>query len=817
MTPSPSASRGGGLAPWWPTGPPTVVLARFVLLAGIVLRFLYLDADPHYYEWWGYVTDEGRWVTHARELVLFGQVRAVDWTLHLMLAPVFQGISYVTFKLLGVSIFSARLFSALCGSGLLVVAWMLLRRLATPPALLLAMVVLAFAPDLLVLSRVAVPEIAVMSVHLVVYAVLMSDDLGRRRLVLGGVLEALAVGVKATALPVAGIWLLVIAARRISEGSPRRAVPGILWYLIGFAAPAVLVGIAAASCCLRDLSGILSNARVLPTFMAPSNPKAALAFFFEDSLSTSFGLWGLGVWLATVGRLVASRDAVSARRRRYFVSSLLWFASYTVLMVSLSYFPSRYKTHVLVPGAVCLAVGMTLLYESGALRLGVAGAGYHPAARVVLAAWLALPTAVVLTPGLTDLVALGGEDPGRLRAKIACLAAALGAVTWATLRRSFGAGTVRILLFFPVIVCLAWLALREVSWASFWHGGDPGRAVWQWSLAIGVAVAAVAAGRAIGWIITADRMIVGLGVVYLVFSLVRIAPGYLQPRYTIRETSAALGRVLSAVPDAVGTIDGEGLFSENRVHYASIRKRTLGSARPGALVIVGEIKDPTNVLGREYRIVARYPIYVAPEYFLTGSDPAIPPGGGLVATVWLRRSPDETGNVDGGPQGTVALPGGVLRLNFIHAARPRTANPPSWIPYDGSRSPHGAGTAGWKMSPTIPAAARIVDWTRRSSPTAPPRRHDGWAARSCRAGKAVTERTSRGFSVSTCPMAAIVSPASPSIPVRRCPSSTCAASNADRTMRCSPDPATAHLCGRSSPICSFRWKTAVARCPQRSP
>src|SRR5687768_1313015 len=134
---TPSASRGGGLAPWWPTGPPTVVLARFVLLAGIVLRFLYLDADPHYYGWWGYVTDEGRWVTHARELVLFGQVRAVDWTLHLMLAPVFQGISYVTFKLLGVSIFSARLFSALCGSGLLVVAWTLLRRLATPPALLL--------------------------------------------------------------------------------------------------------------------------------------------------------------------------------------------------------------------------------------------------------------------------------------------------------------------------------------------------------------------------------------------------------------------------------------------------------------------------------------------------------------------------------------------------------------------------------------------------------------------------------------------------------------------------------------------------------
>ena len=32
----------------------------------ILLRFALLGADPHYYEWLGYIADEGRWVEQAR-------------------------------------------------------------------------------------------------------------------------------------------------------------------------------------------------------------------------------------------------------------------------------------------------------------------------------------------------------------------------------------------------------------------------------------------------------------------------------------------------------------------------------------------------------------------------------------------------------------------------------------------------------------------------------------------------------------------------------------------------------------------------------
>ena len=41
------------------------VLVFLVVALGVGLRFLRLDADPYYYDWIGYVTDEGRWVDQA--------------------------------------------------------------------------------------------------------------------------------------------------------------------------------------------------------------------------------------------------------------------------------------------------------------------------------------------------------------------------------------------------------------------------------------------------------------------------------------------------------------------------------------------------------------------------------------------------------------------------------------------------------------------------------------------------------------------------------------------------------------------------------
>ncbi|MGH9201217.1 MAG: hypothetical protein ACRD2A_08285, partial [Vicinamibacterales bacterium] len=302
------------------------------------------------------------------------------------------------------------------------------------------------------------------------------------------------------------------------------------------------------------------------------------------------------------------------------------------LMLSLDYFPDRYKVHVIVPIAICTGVGVAMLQRTGVAGLSVVASEHARSVRVALAAWLALPTAAVLAAGLTHLAWLAGMEPERLRFKIACLAAALAVVSWITLRRRFESGTVRVLLLFPVTGTLAWLALRELGGGTFWHGDEPARSMMHWSIAAGAA-AVVAAGAVRP--VLAVRTIVGtVAIAYMVLSLVRIAPGYLEPRYTIRGASVALGELLSDSTDAVATVDGEGLFNQNQLPYTSILEPWLGSARPDALVVVGGMLDPGRVLERRYRIVARYPLYVAPEY----SDDSIDHGEGLVAVVMRRRT-----------------------------------------------------------------------------------------------------------------------------------------------------------------------------------
>ena len=171
-------------------------LITAALIGGIALRLFSLDADPDYYAWVGYIIDEGRWVAHARELALFGQVINRDWLLHLLLAPLFQEAHYATFELLGVSIWTARLPTALSGCALLVVFWILLRHVATSHALLAGLALLAFEVDLIVLSRVAVPEMASLLPQLLSYGLLVTGRPSLRRLFAGGVVLLLAVATR---------------------------------------------------------------------------------------------------------------------------------------------------------------------------------------------------------------------------------------------------------------------------------------------------------------------------------------------------------------------------------------------------------------------------------------------------------------------------------------------------------------------------------------------------------------------------------------------------------------------------------------------
>ena len=74
-------------------------------------------------------------------------------------------------------------------------------------------------------------------------------------------------------------------------------------------------------------------------------------------------------------------------------------------------------------------------------------------------------------------------------------------------------------------------------------------------------------------------------VVYLVIALARIAPGYLSPRYSMREASRNLGQMFSASA-AIASIGADGLFNENQLRYESLTVPEFGL----------ELKMP-NILG----------------------------------------------------------------------------------------------------------------------------------------------------------------------------------------------------------------------------
>ena len=115
----PEASRrdGRGRAVAWGTSA--------AVLIGVLLRTVYLDADPDYYAWIGYITDEGRWIETARSLILVGNPADYGFNVHFWVAPLFQLAHVPVFALLGVSFWSSRLLSSLAGSALLV--WLAVR------------------------------------------------------------------------------------------------------------------------------------------------------------------------------------------------------------------------------------------------------------------------------------------------------------------------------------------------------------------------------------------------------------------------------------------------------------------------------------------------------------------------------------------------------------------------------------------------------------------------------------------------------------------------------------------------------------------
>ena len=624
-----------------------------VLTLGILLRFLYLDSDPHYYEWVGYITDEGRWVQHARSLVLFGKLFALGEGFHLFLAPLFQLTNYIVFELSEVSILTSRIFTALCGSATLVLFWGFLRRTVTPEALLLGISLIAFQTDLVVLSRMAVPEMAIMFFQLLIYFMLVSKGDSSHRMLLAGFLLWVAVGMKATMAPFLAIFSIIILFIPLRNSEMKSAMQrwrNLALFWIGFAIPLLLVALVWFFLCLPEISSFVSSATFIKNFtsgltkhwIGMSSAYDVISFFFENLIARTFNIWALGLWISVLGWMAVNWDDIDFQLRRYLQTSGIWFTLYLILMLVLDYFPSRYKVHILIPMAVMITVGISLIQWVTFRKVVESFTNGEGLSQILRLTILSLPIAVFASPLLASAVGLAGVDPVRLRFKLLCLVISLIAATFVAHRLKENKLAVGFYLICPLVAGTLWFSIQTLSQSgyAFWPSSDTQFHAAAWSMfllvASGFTMPLVKATLQRGQ--TACRKCVtAFAMFYLTISLAGIVPSYINPSYSIKQTSRDLGRLLSASKKIV-CWKAEGLFNGNSLSYTDPAMVDWRSEMPEIIVAAfPEYSLKHNIL-TEYELVKTYDLYVSPEYYRLHPETVEAFPRGKIVKVYKRHS-----------------------------------------------------------------------------------------------------------------------------------------------------------------------------------
>ena len=393
--------------------------------------------------------------------------------LHLALSPLYQAVHFLSFKLAGISLVTSRLFTALCGWALLLVFWWFLRRVIAVEALFLTLTLLAFQQDLLVLSRLAIPEVAIMLVQLLVFFLLTCPSTTSHLSFLGGILLGLGFAVKATVipfLPIASAIILLVPEIVTGQRKFLPKVRRLLWFWFGFLIPVVAATLVVAFSMI-DTSLITWILSVCRDRLEVSSPFSMVSFFFEHPLAETFNLWALGLWLSL---LVwgAKRASIDIASKRLLVASAVWFVTYLAVMLTIDYYPTRYKVHILLPMVVNLAVALSLLQQFGVDEIIQAIQRRKRLAQKLWMMLLAAPTAGFLAPMVAAFLLRLEAEPGRLLIKLVSFAVALALVIGIATWRQRSERALRFLLVFPLSAAPLWLGLSTSGLApSFWPSG----------------------------------------------------------------------------------------------------------------------------------------------------------------------------------------------------------------------------------------------------------------------------------------------------------------------------------------------------------
>jgi 4-amino-4-deoxy-L-arabinose transferase-like glycosyltransferase len=391
-----SARASAGRRRFATRGPDAWTLALLAVpLVIAVLMLVFLGADPARGVTGsnGPFTDESWDVMNARNLVLLGTWATDDWTLHLVNMP-FSVSAAAVFSVLGVGIEQGRLVSVVATLVTLGALGAVLRRHVGGGPALLAVIALGFSTLVLYYGRLAFLEPMVsMWLTLGALTVLLARGPRAGRWgIAAGVLLALGVGTKPSALASAVGMLVAVGIVGFRQPSVRRWVAGSAAAIgVAGAAWAALVWLPNRSA----ISGVLRIWASEP-IIAPirtvlrrvlAYPLSNDGFLVASAPLVAAGAagWALAVW---------ARRRLTPELRLLVALATGWIVFGLGLLAVAPYRPNRYEVPILPAFAILVGVGARVADDAARTRWPRWRQGRLP---VVAGTLLAV---VLIAPGL---------------------------------------------------------------------------------------------------------------------------------------------------------------------------------------------------------------------------------------------------------------------------------------------------------------------------------------------------------------------------------------------------------------------------------
>jgi hypothetical protein len=586
-------------------------LAGLFVATGCALRLFRIEADPHYYGWWGHIFDEGRWVEQAREIVL--RLKLPDELGHnAFVAPLHEVAMTVVFWFGGVSFATARLFPALCGCALVVLIWLWLRTRVDAAALVLGVAMIAFPADLVVLGRLAVPESGAMLGTTVAVLLLCTKPPTPRRMFVAGLAAAVMIGLKLTAVFLVPALLGVALALRDRRATRVERLRDASWFLAGIAVPALIV-IAGASVAVYSL-GIDLPSRLdrWSEFVILRTPFGIVSLPFFTIDAPVIGASCLALWLA--GLAWPSSEAAGQDVSRWYRAALLW-AMLWILTYSLhGYFPSYYRVHLLVPLALVAALSAARLSHTGLEPLSERLSRARPARRVAMTGFVGFVLGLQLAAISLTAATWFAADPERLSVRLTVMLISLMITTGLLYARLARPRVLAFVIAFSVTASVLHYAhwIVEPYRVEFFvvsPDAVPAR------LAL-LALAALVAKGVVTW--TSNNGVrwlpaVSVACVTGLAWLIHVAPGLLAPTYTLRDFSVAIGE-LHPADQPIWSHRTMSAFIANPLEYRRLHPPEHRVELPPTIVTDLPLLDDEGTLEARYELVRAFSVYVPEQH-----------------------------------------------------------------------------------------------------------------------------------------------------------------------------------------------------------